>query len=140
MTKNNEQQNNEGVFDVISDQIFGEYAIPDFNDRIFSKVYYAIRERYGYTCKGLMGERFNWEDYKNIFTEAFGTSENPKYNLQQMLEYAQRKLGMNVSQLVEANKQSWQRRRAYELQSELKRLESSGVVDLRAKQDARMIF
>ena len=117
-TKSSEQVTQENQLPVISDEVLGEFAISDYHERLYPKVYYAIRERQGYTAKGIMGEAFNWESFKEKFTSAFGTVEEPKYTLEQMLDYARRKFGMTLDDLVEANKRSWERRRAWELQNQ----------------------
>ncbi len=103
---------------VISDEVLGEFAISDYHERLYPKVYYALRERLGYTAKGILGEAFNWEAFKEKFKGAFGTPEERKYTLEQMLDYARRKFGMTLDDLVEANKRSWERRRAWELQNQ----------------------
>jgi hypothetical protein len=101
-------------FDCIDDSILGDYAIDDFLNRVYPKVYYAIRERQGFISKGLLGDRFNWLDFKTTFEYAFGSLEKPSYSMEQLLEYAQRKFNMSLNDLIEANKQSWVRRQNYE--------------------------
>ena len=117
-TNSSEQVIQDNQLPVISDEVLGEFAISDYHERLYPKVYYALRERQGYTAKGTMGEAFNWEAFKEKFTSAFGTVEEPKYTLEQMLDYARRKFGMTLDDLVEANKRSWERRRAWELQNQ----------------------
>ena len=117
-TNSSEQVIQDNQLPVISDEVLGEFAVSDYHERLYPKVYYAIRERQGYTAKGTMDEAFNWEAFKEKFEEAFGTLEERKYTLEQMLDYARRKFGMTLDDLVKANKRSWERRRAWELQNQ----------------------
>jgi hypothetical protein len=77
-------------------------------------VYYAIRERQGMLSRKRNGEDFSWDDFKQKFTEAFGTPNNPTYTIEQLLDYALRKFNMTLQDLIDANKRSWERRRAWE--------------------------
>ena len=60
------------------------------------------------------GDDFSWEDFKSKFAEVFGTPDNRKFTIDQLLDYAHRKFGMTQEDLIEANKRSWERRRAWE--------------------------
>lgn len=120
-------------FDCIPENVLNEFSIPDFEQRVYPKIYYAIRERQGFIAKNIMGDRFNWSDYKSVFEEAMGSLIKPKYSLAQLLEYAERKFNMNLDDLILENKRSWARRQAYEEQ------QRTSVVDFKAKVNAEEI-
>lgn len=98
----------------ISDEALGNFAVSDYSERVYAKVYYAIRERQGLLARKQNGDDFNWENFKNTFAEAFGTPDNRKYTIEQLLDYALRKFDMTQEDLIEANNRSWERRRAWE--------------------------
>lgn len=100
----------------VSDEALGNFAVSDYSERIYAKVYYAIRERQGLLSRKRNGDDFSWEGFKNKFAEAFGTPDNQKFTLDQLLDYALRKFNMTQEDLIEANKRSWERRRAWEEQ------------------------
>jgi hypothetical protein len=98
----------------VSDEALGNFAVPDHSERVYAQVYYAIRERQGMLSRKRNGEDFSWDDFKQKFTEAFGTPNKPTYTLEQLLDYALRKFNMTLQDLIDANKRSWERRRAWE--------------------------
>jgi hypothetical protein len=99
----------------IPEEALGEFAVTDYTDRLYKKVYYSIRERQAFLARQQLSGQFDWQAFKEKFTQVFGSPEDRKYSLEQLLEYAAKKFGMSQENLVEANKRSWQRRRAYEL-------------------------
>ncbi|NCR09994.1 MAG: hypothetical protein GPI95_17510 [Microcystis aeruginosa LG13-11] len=98
----------------VFDEALGNFAVSDHSERVYAQVYYAIRERQGMLSRKRNGEDFSWDDFKQKFTEAFGTPNNPTYTIEQLLDYALRKFNMTLQDLIDANKRSWERRRAWE--------------------------
>jgi hypothetical protein len=50
-------------FQAIDGSILGEYAIVDYQVRVYSKVYYAIRELSGLVAKRSLNELFDWNEF-----------------------------------------------------------------------------
>ncbi|MDV3002442.1 MAG: hypothetical protein N5P05_004097 (plasmid) [Chroococcopsis gigantea SAG 12.99] len=98
----------------ITDELLGEFAVSDYSERVYTKVYYAIRERQAFVIRKQIGDEFNWQNFKGKFAEAFGTPDNRRFTIEQLLDYAQRKFGMSLEDLIEANNRSWERRRQWE--------------------------
>jgi hypothetical protein len=98
----------------VFDEALGNFAVSDHSERVYAQVYYAIRERQGMLSRKRNGEDFSWDDFKQKFTEVFGTPDNPTYTIEQLLDYALRKFNMTLQDLIDANKRSWERRRAWE--------------------------
>ena len=101
----------------VFDEALGNFAVSDHSERVYAQVYYAIRERQGMLSRKRNGEDFSWDDFKQKFTEAFGTPNNPTYTIEQLLDYALRKFNMTLQDLIDANKRSWKRRRDWEEKS-----------------------
>ena len=97
----------------INAEDFGNYDTSDYSDKLYAKVYYAIREQQGLSSKALLKEYFAWEELKQRFTLVFGEVEEKRYSLEQMLEYANRKFGKSLQDLLEAHERSWERRRYF---------------------------
>lgn len=100
-------------FQAINDSILGEYAVSNYSERVYSKVYYSIRELCGLVAKRSLKEAFDWNDFKERFTSDFGKVEEKRYSLEQLLEYANRKFGKTLEDLILQNQISWQRRQEY---------------------------
>lgn len=115
-TRKSQTLSNIITLSVISDEAFGEFAVNDYNERLYAKIYYAIRERQGFLVRNAIGEKFTWNDFKVKFAEVFGTPEERKFSLEQILDYAMKKFGMSQDDLIEANNRSWQRRREWQAQ------------------------
>jgi hypothetical protein len=115
-TRKSQTLSNTITIPVIRDEAFGEFAVNDYNDRLYAKIYYAIRDRQGFLARNAIGEKFTWNDFKVKFAEVFGTPENRQFTLEQMLDYAMKKFGMSQDDLIEANNRSWQRRREWQAQ------------------------
>ena len=84
----------------------------DYCEKQYATVYYALRELQGLSVKRSLGDSFSWETLKERFTEVFGTIEERRYSLEQLLEYAGRKFGKSLQDLQEINDRSWARRKA----------------------------
>lgn len=97
----------------IDSLILGEYAVADYSERVYSKVYYAIRELSGLIAKRSLKEAFDWNDFKERFSHDFGNIQEKRFSLQQLLEYASRKFGKTLEDLILQNQISWQRRQEY---------------------------
>jgi hypothetical protein len=100
-------------FQPIDSSILGEYAVGDYQVRVYSKVYYAIRELSGLIAKRALKEAFDWNDFKDQFSHDFGQVQEKRFSLQQLLEFANRKFGKTLEDLLALNQLSWQRRRKY---------------------------
>ncbi|MGB3756491.1 MAG: hypothetical protein WBA07_08985 [Rivularia sp. (in: cyanobacteria)] len=99
-------------FQAIDDSVLGEYAVSNYSERLYSKVYYSIRSLCGLIAKNSFQD-FNWDAFKERFTSDFGKVEEKRYSLEQLLEFANRKFGKTKEDLVVLNELSWQRRREY---------------------------
>ncbi|MBV6625443.1 MAG: hypothetical protein KI793_21365 [Rivularia sp. (in: Bacteria)] len=102
-------------FQAIDDSVLGEYAVSDYSERLYSKVYYSIRSLCGLLAKNSFQD-FNWDVFKERFATDFGKVEEKRYSLEQLLEFANRKFGKTKEDLVVLNELSWQRRREYAAQ------------------------
>ncbi len=100
-------------FQPIDSSVLGDYAIADYSERVYSKVYYAIRELSGLVAKRCLKEVFDWNEFKERFTNDFGTVQEKHYSLEQLLDYASRKFGKTLQDLILQNQISWQRRQEY---------------------------
>jgi hypothetical protein len=101
------------TFNAIDDSILGDYAVNNYSERVYSKVYYSIRELCGLVAKRSLKEGFDWNNFKERFTSDFGKVEENRYSLEQLLEYANRKFGKTLEDLIVQNQISWQRRQEY---------------------------
>ncbi|RAM48026.1 MAG: hypothetical protein C6Y22_30050 [Hapalosiphonaceae cyanobacterium JJU2] len=101
------------AFQPIDDSILGEYAVNDYSERVYSKVYYSIRSLCGLIAKRHLKDVFDWNEFKEQFASDFGKVEEKRYSLEQLLEYANRKLGKTLDDLIVQNQISWQRRQEY---------------------------
>ncbi|MBW4604320.1 MAG: hypothetical protein KME29_33325 [Calothrix sp. FI2-JRJ7] len=100
-------------FQPIDSSILGEYAVVDYSERVYSKVYYATRELSGLVAKRSLKELFDWNEFKERFSNDFGKVQEKRYSLEQLLEYASRKFGKTLDNLIVQNQISWQRRQKY---------------------------
>ncbi len=100
-------------FQAIDNSVLGDYAVSDYSERIYTKVYYSIRSLCGLVAKRTLKEAFNWDEFKERFTNDFGTVQEKRYSLEQLLEYANRKFGKTLEDLILQNQISWQRRQEY---------------------------
>jgi hypothetical protein len=91
------------TFNAIDDSILGDYAVNNYSERVYSKVYYSIRELCGLVAKRSLKETFDWNNFKERFTSDFGKVEENRYSLEQLLEYANRKFGKTLEDLIVQN-------------------------------------
>ena len=101
------------TFQTIDDSVLGEYGVSDYSERLYSKVYYSIRSLCGLLAKRSLKEAFTWDEFKERFGNDFGKVEEKRYSLEQLLEYASRKFGKTLEDLIVQNQISWQRRQEY---------------------------
>ena len=96
------------------DAAFGdEFTVKNYSEKEWDAVYYAIRELQGRALrksKTANGESFSWDAYKAKFAEVFGTPQDKRYTLEQMLSYGLQKWGMNLEELKAYNQRSWDNR------------------------------
>jgi len=111
----------------IDDAALEEYATSDYNEKLYSLVYYTLRELQGLAAKKSVGDSFSWNELKARFTEVFGTVELRRYSLEQLLEYAQRKFGKSLEDLQEINERSWARRKAFNAQFNTQQVAASST-------------
>lgn len=111
----------------IDDAVLEEYATSDYNEKLYSLVYYTLREVQGIAAKKSVGDSFSWNELKARFTEVFGTVESRRYSLEQLLEYAQRKFGKSLEDLQEINERSWARRKAFATRSNVQQVANSST-------------
>jgi hypothetical protein len=111
----------------IDDAALEEYATSDYNEKLYSLVYYTLRELQGLAAKKSVGDSFSWDELKARFTEVFGTVELRRYSLEQLLEYAQRKFGKSLEDLQEINERSWARRKAFNAQFNTQQVAASST-------------
>jgi hypothetical protein len=105
----------------IDESILGEYAVSNYSERVYSKVYYSIRSLCGLLAKRTdksalalsLKDNFDWDTFKDRFSKDFGKVEEKRYSLEQLLEYANRKFGKTLEELIIQNQVSWQRRQEY---------------------------
>ena len=98
-------------------QSLGEYSLPEYNERIYSTVYYQLRSAIGWTNSGIAKNKkmlFDWKEFKAEYERVFGTLEERKYPLEVLLEYAQTMLGKSLNNLLTDSKISWARRNQQE--------------------------
>jgi hypothetical protein len=101
------------TFQAIGDSVLGDYAVSDYSERVYTKVYYSIRSLCGLVAKRTLKETFSWDEFKERFTNDFGKVQEKRFSLEQLLEYANRKFGKNLEDLLAEHEISWQRRREY---------------------------
>ncbi|MEG4007739.1 hypothetical protein QUA41_17780 [Microcoleus sp. Pol11C1] len=96
------------------DAAFGEgFTVKDYCEKEWESAYYAIRELQGRALrksKIAQGDTFSWDAYKAKFAEVFGTPEDKRFTLEQLVSYATQKWGMNLEELKAYNRRSWERR------------------------------
>jgi hypothetical protein len=100
-------------FQAIDNSVLGDYAVSDYSERVYTKVYYSIRSLCGLVAKRSLKEAFNWDEFKERFASDFGRVQEKRYSLEQLLEYANRKFGKTLEDLILQNQISWQRRQEY---------------------------
>ncbi|MEY4937916.1 MAG: hypothetical protein RIS64_4275 [Bacteroidota bacterium] len=56
------------TFNAIDDSILGDYAVNNYSERVYSKVYYSIRELCGLVAKRSLKEGFDWTFCEHALT------------------------------------------------------------------------
>lgn len=96
------------------DAAFGDdFTVKDYCEKEWESVYYAIRELQGRALrksKLAQGDAFSWDAYKAKFSQVFGTPQDKRFTLEQLVSYATQKWGMDLEQLKAYNRRSWERR------------------------------
>jgi len=116
---------NKPIVDVAKiDEQFGQYAVADYDDSIYPRLFHGIRQVLGLKAQYAVkqkGQAFNWQDFNKTFTEVMGDPKaepsDRKYSLEQLIEYGRRKTGHSVEELLEINRKSWERRKKWEEQN-----------------------
>ncbi|OUL28584.1 hypothetical protein [Nostoc sp. 106C] len=104
---------------LIDDSAMGVYQIASYNDRKLKAVYYGLQETWGKTLQAQFQTNWNkarWNDFKTKFATTFGTIENPKYTVEQMIEYSIKHFNKGLEELLEVNKRTWQQRERWKQQ------------------------
>ena len=96
------------------DAAFGnEFTVKDYSAKEWESAYYAIRELQGRALrksKIAQGDCFSWDAYKAKFAEVFGTIQEKRFTLEQLVSYGMQKWGMNLEELKAYNRRSLERR------------------------------
>jgi hypothetical protein len=96
------------------DAAFGDdFTVKDYCEKEWEAVYYAIRELQGKALKKskvAQGDDFDWDAYKAKFAEVFGTPQDKRFTLEQLVSYGTQKWGMDLDELKAYNRRSWERR------------------------------
>jgi len=96
------------------DAAFGDdFSVKDYSEKEWESIYYAIRELQGRALrksKIAQGDQFSWDAYKAKFAEVFGTPQDKRFTLEQLVSYGMQKWGMDLEQLKAYNRRSWERR------------------------------
>lgn len=98
---------------LIDDNAMGIYKIADYNERKFKAVYYGLQETWGKTIQAQSQTNWNktqWDTFKARFLATFGSVENPKYSVQQMVDYSIQHFNKGLEELLEVNKRTWLQR------------------------------
>lgn len=96
------------------DAAFGDdFTVKDYSEKEWESAYYAIRELQGKAlrkAKIARGDVFSWDAYKAKFAEVFGTPQDKRFTLEQLVSYGKQKWGMDLDELKAYNRRSWERR------------------------------
>jgi hypothetical protein len=101
------------TIEAIDTEALAEYSTDNYHEKLYGTVYYTIRELQGLSAKRSLGDTFSWDELKERFESVFGKVEERRFSLEQLLEYANRKFGKSLEQLLEINDKSWERRREW---------------------------
>jgi hypothetical protein len=103
---------------LIDDSAMGIFKIPSYKERKLKAVYYGLQETWGQTIQAQSQanwKKTEWEDFKTRFAFAFGTADNPRYSIEQMVEYSIKHFNKGLEELLEVNKRSWEKRERIKL-------------------------
>lgn len=101
---------------LINDSAMGVFRIASYNERKLKAVYYSLQETWGQTLQAQSQTNWNkanWEKFKSHFSSTFGTVDNPKYSVEQMVEYSRKHFNKGLEELLEVNRRSWKRRESF---------------------------
>lgn len=105
------------------DAAFGnDFTVKDYAEKEWESVYYAIRELQGKALrksKIAQGDTFSWDAYKAKFAEVFGTPQDKRFTLEQLVSYGTQKWGMDLEELKAYNRRSWERRNVESAESKV---------------------
>ncbi|MCC5668540.1 hypothetical protein LC653_33005 [Nostoc sp. CHAB 5784] len=99
---------------LIDDNAMGIYRIASYNEHKFNAVYYGLQETWGKTIQAQSQANWNkaqWDEFKSRFIATFGTVKNPKYCVQQMVDYSIKHFNKGLEELLEVNKRTWLQRK-----------------------------
>jgi hypothetical protein len=100
----------------IDDSTMGIYKLPSYQESKLKAVYYALQEVYGKSSEAKSGtnwKKAEWQQFKSKFQETFGTIEQPKYTVEQMIQFSIDRFNKGLEELLEVNRKTWQRREKY---------------------------
>jgi len=100
----------------INDSTMGIYQLPSYQESKLKAVYYGLQEVYGKSSEAKSGTKWKkaeWEEFKAKFQETFGTVEQPKYTVEQMIQFSMGGFNKGLPELLEVNRKTWQRREKY---------------------------
>jgi hypothetical protein len=103
---------------LIDDSTMGVFKIPSYKERKLKAVYYGLQETWGQTLQAKSQtnwKKAEWEEFKIQFTFTFGTADNPKYSIEQMVDYSIKQFNKGLEELLEVNKRSWEKRELIKL-------------------------
>ena len=98
---------------LIDDSAMGIFQIASYNERKLKAVYYGLQETWGKTVQAQYQINWNkaqWDEFKSRFVATFGSIENPKYTVEQMVEYSIKHFNKGLEELLEVNKRTWKQR------------------------------
>lgn len=110
----------------IDDSAMEQFKVEPFDVRKYNAIFYTIRDLYGKESRRQLGEDFDWTAFKAQFAICFGTPEERRYSVEQLLTFAQIKFNMGIEDLLAQNRKSWEIRKK---QEELRAKEEGILVD-----------
>lgn len=110
----------------IDDSAMEQFKVEPFDVRKYNAIFYTIRDFYGKESRRQLGDDFDWNTFKAQFAICFGTPEERRYSIEQLLTFAQIKFNMGIEDLLAQNRKSWEIRKK---QEELRAKEEGILVD-----------
>jgi hypothetical protein len=86
------------------------FEIENYSDKVHRSTYYFLRDKIAFQVKRQLEEQFHWETYLTEFEENFGTPNEYKISLEQMLAFAEQKFGADRDKIMQFSRESYQRR------------------------------
>ncbi|MBW4513064.1 MAG: hypothetical protein KME64_42285 [Scytonematopsis contorta HA4267-MV1] len=102
---------------IIDDSAMGQFKLEAYDVRVFNKAYFGLQEVWGNTIQGQNKVKWNsenWQEFREYFKTVFGTIEEPKVTLEQLVAYSKKYFDRDLEGLIEVNKASWERRDRYQ--------------------------